>query len=61
MWSPHSTEVGDMFARTAESPMSKRSRGNHAPAIKKEVALAAVRNESTRAALAKRLRERFKT
>lgn len=44
-----------MFARTEESPISKRSRGNHAPAIKKKVALAAVRNEGTRPALAKRL------
>jgi transposase-like protein len=35
--------------------MSKRSRRNHAPEFKAKVALAAVRNEDTLAALAKRL------
>ena len=34
--------------------MSKRSRRNHAPEFKAKVALAAVRNEDTLAALAKR-------
>lgn len=34
--------------------MSKRPRRNHAPAFKAKVALAAVRNEGTLAALAKR-------
>jgi transposase-like protein len=43
-----------MFAILKELLMSKRTRRNHAPALKGKVALAAVRSEGTLAGLAKR-------